>query len=85
MAEKKRLYKTKVTFGEYAKLCNVSVQAIRDRVERGTLKCEETTKTVIVRRINLLENPPENKSNPTGPRGKYKPRESNPDVQSINQ
>jgi hypothetical protein len=88
MSEKKRLYRTKVTFGEYARLCGVSIAAIRDRVERGTLKVEETTKTIIVRRINIVENPPENKTNPTGPRGKYKPREpkeSNQDAQSINQ
>ena len=88
MSEKKRIYKTKVTFGQYAKMCGVTIAAIKDRVARGTLEAEETTKTIIVRRIDIVKNPPQNKTNPTGPRGKYKPREpkeSIQDVQSINQ
>jgi predicted DNA-binding protein YlxM (UPF0122 family) len=71
-----------VTIGAYAELCNVSRQAIMERINRGTLPVELREKTVIVKRIDLWENPPQNKSlNPSRPkRGPYKKKEKSQSI-----
>lgn len=71
-----------VTIGAYAELCKVSRQAIMERINRGTLPVDLREKTVIVKRIDLWENPPENKSlRPSRPkRGPYKKKEKSQSV-----